>query len=207
MHRYFSQAALDIFNCKDILFNSTVLEHNRGTGIDTVKYRGNSGGVAFGYNMPENIAKPILRVTNSTFRNNSAIAESTFHTSSQTVLGRIYTGRGGSMAVYSNASHHNISVTISNCVYENNFAHYHGGGLFLVLAEKVDAVYSQNDVLIENTTFASNTAGFAGGGLVLAYPEANIVNCTVTNNSATAGGGIFICSPLGRKQITYLLYT
>ena len=203
MHRYFSEAALDVFNCKDILFNSTVLEHNRGTGIDTVKYRGNSGGVAFGYNMPENIAKPILRVTNSTFRNNSAIAESTFHTSSQTVLGRIYTGRGGSMAVYSNASHHNISVTISNCVYENNFARSYGGGLYLGLSEKIDAGYSQNDVLIEGTNFTSNTAGFGGGAFVLFYPEATINDCNLTNNSATAGGGIFMSSPLGRKQITY----
>ena len=104
------------------------------------------------------------------------------------------------MAVYSNASHHNISVTISNCVYENNLARYYGGGLFLVLAVKVDAGNSQNDVLVEGTTFASNTARLAGGGLVLAYPEANVVNCTVT---ATAGGSIFICSFLGRKQITY----
>ena len=134
------------------MFNYTVLEHNRGTGIDTVEYRGNSGGVAFGYNMPESIKKPILRVASSEFRNNSAEAEEIFHTSSQTISNRIYRGRGGSMAVYSNASHHNISITISNSVYENNYARYYGGGLYINLPEKTDAGYFRNDVLIEGTT-------------------------------------------------------
>jgi hypothetical protein len=58
LNLYFTEAALDIFNCQDVLFNHTVIEHNNGTGIDTtVSYRGNSGGVAFGYNMPENTIK------------------------------------------------------------------------------------------------------------------------------------------------------
>ena len=85
MYRYFTEAALDIFNCQDVLFNHTVIEHNNGTGIDTtVSYRGNSGGVAFGYNMPENTIKlSTLRVFNSVFRNNRAVAVSSFQTSSQ----------------------------------------------------------------------------------------------------------------------------
>ena len=168
-----------------------------------MKYRGNSGGVAFGYNMAGSIEKPILRVVRSEFRNNSAITESTFHTSSQTASERIFSGRGGSMAVYINVSHHNINVTISNCVYENNFARSYGGGIYLGLSEKNDAGYSQNDVLIKETNFTSNTAGLGGGGFVLFYPEAQIVDCIFTNNSATAGGGIFISSPIDRKQITF----
>ena len=161
-----------------------------------MKYRGNSGGVAFGYNMPASLEKPILRVASSEFRNNSAIAEGTFHTSSQTFSKRVYSGRGGSMAVYVNTSHHNISITISNCVYENNIAPSYGGGIYLGLSEKG---YSQNDVLIEGTRFVSNTAGLGGGGFVLNHPEAKIVDCNLINNSATAGGGIFIASPFGRK--------
>ena len=159
--------------------------------------------MAFGYNMPESIEKPILRVASSEFRNNSAIAEATFHTSSQTISKRIFSGRGGSMAVYSNASHHNISITISNCVYENSYARSYGGGIYLGLLKKIDAGYSQNDVLIEGTRLTSNTAGLGGGGFVLFYPEAKIVDCKFINNSATAGGGIFMSSPLGRKPITY----
>ena len=162
-------------------------------------YRANSGGVAFGYNMPESIKKPILRVASSEFRNNSAEAKEIFHTSSQTISKRIYRGRGGSMAVYSNASHHNISITISNCVYENNYARYYGGGLYITLAEKNDAEYFQNDVLIEGTRFVSNTAGLGGGGLSISYPEAEIVDCNLTNNSALAGGGILITAAFNRK--------
>ena len=169
-------------------------------------YRGNSGGVAFGYNMPENIAKPTLRVANSVFRNNSAIAETSFHTSSQTISKRIYSGRGGSMAMYSNASHHNISVHITDCKYENNYARSYGGGIYLNLAQKLDEGYSQNEVLIQKTRFDSNIAGLGGGGIVLFYPEAKIIDCNFTNNSAIAGGGIFVSSPLGRKQITYNNY-
>ena len=173
-----------------------------GHGLDTIKFRGNSGGVAFGYNMLENCSKPILQVCNSVFQNNSAIAEATFHTSSQTIAGRIYSGRGGSMAVYSNASHHNISVTITNCIYKNNFARSYGGGVYFGLAAKIDDVPSQNEIIIVRTNFVSNTAGLGGGGFVLFYPEASIIDCNITNNSASAGGGIFVSSPFGCKLIS-----
>ena len=162
-------------------------------------YRGNSGGVAFGYNFPENISKHTIQVHNSVFRNNRAIAELTFRTTSQTSTKKIASGRGGSMAIYSNATHHNISITITNCVYENNFAHSYGGGLYVGLDEKIDTSSSQSEVLIGRTKFVSNVAGLGGGGLVIVYPETNITNCIISNNSAIAGGGIFLPSPLGRK--------
>ena len=132
-----------------------------------MKYIGNTGGVAFGYNMPENITKPTLYVLNSVFHNNSVIAISSFHTSSQTVASKVFTGRGGAMAVYSNASHHSMSVFIIDCIYESNSAWSYGGGLYHAIVEKINTGYYPIDITIEGTTFACNTAGFGGGGAAL----------------------------------------
>ena len=169
--------------------------------MDKAKYRGNSGGVAFGYTMPENIiTQPKLQVFNSIFRNNCAMAESTFHTSSQSIASKVFSGRGGSMAVYINGTHNNISIAIKNCTYENNFARYHGGGLYLLIAERTGTSCSLNEVVIERTQFASNKAGIGGGGIVMFNPVMKIVDCNITNNSARAGGGIFVFRSISRKQ-------
>jgi hypothetical protein len=215
--RYFTEAALDIFNCQDVLFNHTVIEHNNGTGIDTtVSYRGNSGGVAFGYNIPENTIKlSRLRVFNSVFRNNTAIAVSSFQTSSQIIADYIFSGRGGSMAVYSNASHHNIRVHITDCKYRITLQSLMEEVCTLSLQKKLmRSIYSHNDIIIERTQFAGNSAGFGGGGIALLYPELKIIDCNFTNNSASAGGGIFISniisytgSPVNYVQIKNTLFS
>ena len=171
--------------------------------MDITRLRGNSGGVAFGYNMPENITMPTIYISNSVFRNNSAIARKTFRTSSQTMAQLIYSGRGGAMAVYSNAFYHNISVYITDCEYEDNSARSFGGGLYIALAGKTDTGYYQNDFKIESTTFAGNTAGLGGGGVALFYPEIEIVDCTINSNSASSGGGIFMTNVFSRKEITH----
>ena len=186
--RYFTEAALDVFNCQDVLFNDTLLEHNRGTGIDRATYRGNSGGVTFSYNMPGNITHQNLQVFNSIFRNNCALAAPTFHASSQAITTKVFTGRGGSMAIITRNS---ISIAIRNCTYENNFAQIHGGGLYLAILEGISTSCSHKDIVIERTQFASNIAGIGGGGIVMFTPALKIVDCNITNNSASAGGGIF----------------
>ena len=59
----FAEAALDIFNCHHILFNHSLLQDNSGTGIVNASYRGNTGGVSFGYNtLPVNFSSPSLLV-------------------------------------------------------------------------------------------------------------------------------------------------
>ena len=157
--------------------------------------------MAIGYNMPGNVSELTLRVANSLFNNNSANAAPIVQTSTQTVNKTIFIGRGGSMAVYCNAYHHNISVIITDSVYKNNFARSYGGGLYFGITEKDDSSYSPNEIVIEKTIFASNTAGLGGGGLVLFNIEAKVTDCNITNNTAIAGGGIFVSTPLGCKQI------
>ena len=149
--------------------------------------------------MPENMTRSKVQVFNCVFRNNSANAESSFQTSNQVIGTRSYTGRGGSMAVFNNASHHNISLTITNSLFENSFSRSHGGGLYIVMAEKYYSGYFHNEILIERTIFNSNVAVLGGGGLVSFSSTMVIIDCIITNNSAIAGGGIFLSAPVERK--------
>ena len=75
--------------------------------------------------------------------------------------------------------------------------------MYLVLAEKIDEKYSHNDIIIKRTQFAGNSAGFGGGGIVILYPELKINDCNITNNSASAGGGIFISNIMSCKEIIF----
>ena len=203
LFRYFSEAALDIFNCHHTLMNSSELEHNRGSGIVNANYRGNTGGVSFGYNtLPENFSTPILRVSNSVFRNNSATATSVFLTSSEAFFAQIFTGRGGSMAVFINESHHDIIVTISDCFYENNTARSFGGAMYFLLG----GFRTHHKIFVERTRIVSNTGKIGGGGVETAFfnvgPDndpllTTFVDCEFISNTAIAGGGLFVFTSTG----------
>ena len=86
------------------------------------------------------------------------------------------------------------TTTISGCTFTGNKGQ--NGG----------AVYVGAVVNIQNCTFQENTAGYFGGAIMVSGSaadtnyEANITNCTITNNKATkslteptgSGGGIFV---------------
>ena len=86
------------------------------------------------------------------------------------------------------------TTTISGCTFAGNTGK--NGG----------AVYVGAVVNIQNCTFQENTAGYFGGAIMVSGSaadtnyEANITNCTITNNKATksltaptgSGGGIFV---------------
>lgn len=187
MSRYFTEAALDIFNCHRVVVSNCVFEHNTGTGRDYTSYRGNSGAVAFGFNnLPAHFITPKMKVDNCTFYNNTAYATFTLHSTSRLLKNGVFIGRGGSMAVYSNESNITITIIITDCMYERNSAQLHGGGLYTFFTEDM-TVY--NNVLIKRTKFISNTARSTGGGLFIGY-RTIVVDCIFTNNSAHAGGGI-----------------
>ena len=185
LYRYFSEAALDIFNCHYIIINETVFEHNIGSGMDKVEYRGNSGAVAVGYNNVPSNPLMLLQVTNSIFLNNSATATTSFQTSTNLVTNRVYTGRGGALALYQQyATPNNLTIIIKNCNFINNSAQSYGGAMYL------NAI--TNLSLVEKTTISFNTAGIGGGGLAAFHPTISIVQCNITYNRAFAGGGVFI---------------
>ena len=102
------------------------------------------------------------------------------------------------MAVFSNESRHNINVTISNCVFENNYARSFGGGAYLLLG----GFGTHHRILMERTQVVSNIAQIGSGGGIMASffnsgPEDHpllmtFVDCEIGNNSGVAGGGIYV---------------
>lgn len=174
------------------------MEHNRGTGRVVLSYRGNTGGVSFGYNtLPSHFSSPSLCVQNSTFINNSATAESAFLTSSQAFFAEIFTGRGGAMGVFINESNHNVTVEIFDCVFKKNYARSFGGSIYILLG----GFTTYHKAVLQQTRFHLNSARLGGGALQSSFfnvgPQDDPLlmlfdNCTFSNNSAIAGGSIFV---------------
>ena len=198
MHRLFTEAVLDVFNCHHVVFNDSLLENNFGTGIVNASYRGNTGGASFGYNtLPLDFSSPRLTVSHCVFRNNSATATSAFRTSSQAFFAQIFSGRGGAMAVFVNESRHDLRVLIHDCVYEDNFARSFGGGVYLLLG----GFGRGHEVLVVRARVRSNVALFGGGGFQASFfnngPEDDPLlmgfdDCRFQGNTGIAGGGIFV---------------
>lgn len=96
--------------------------------------------------------------------------------SDSTFSGNTTTGNGG--AIYTG-----LDTKVFNCTFANNLA-ANGGG-----------IYNYNHSWATGSTFFGNAATQAGGGIHNALDfggaAAGLVNCTLTGNSATTGGGIF----------------
>ena len=91
------------------------------------------------------------------------------------------------MAVYINESDTVITILITDCVYDKNYAYANGGGLYFSITQS-RKVYDK--VVINGTQFTSNVAGRKGGGLLVTF-QMTITDCVISNNSAPAGGGIY----------------
>lgn len=76
------------------------------------------------------------------------------------------------------------SITLNNCIVENNFAASNGGG-----------IYSENGTsLIQNSIIRNNKAA-AGGGFCSFQPnEDKIYNCLFLNDTANSAGGGMYCN-------------
>lgn len=201
-NRYFSEAVLDVFNCHHTMIIGVTLEHNRGSGILAVSYRGNTGGASFGYNnLPPHFNSPSLYVSDSIFHDNNAMADSVYLTSSQAFTRRVFTGRGGALAVFSNESRASLNVTLIDCIFEGNSARSFGGAVYLLPGGGAKIHHS---MLLQRCLFNSNQAGICGGGVQVTYPTTGpkyhphhitVTDCNVTNNRAQFnGGGMYISS-------------
>lgn len=73
---------------------------------------------------------------------------------------------------------HNVSVTVANCAFRDNWADETGGGMHNYLSS----------VLISNCSFRDNFAGF-GGGVDIAFTTARITDCRFSANEAIVRGG------------------
>ena len=213
MCRYFSEAALDIFNCQEVFLDNLDVTHNTGTGIVRDSYRGNTGGVAIGINSASvNFsASPVIEISNSIFTNNSALATSRFHTISQTSFDQVFTGRGGALGVFINESFYNVTSVISNCIFKGNFARSFGGGIYVIL----NGLTAQHKVMLERTSILSSAVELHGGGGmqfsflsngIPGFPHMAIfTECIFEDNTAEAGGGIYVFTSTRGRTIYTLL--
>lgn len=177
-----------------------VLENNTGTGIVPVAYRGNTGGIAIGYNgLSRNISSPPhVNLFNCILHNNRAVATSRLISISATAFNQVFTGRGGALGIFINDSYNNVSIVINNCSIENNYARSFGGGLYTLFNGNT----ARHTMTIDKTNISSNVAFLhGGGGMQLSFlsngipaaPHTVIFNdCTFDSNAAEAGGGIYI---------------
>ena len=95
----------------------------------------------------------------------------------------------------------NVSITVSDSVFENNGYNKtaKGGGMYIQLDDSSDT-FSMNEVLIHGVNFTHNCAEFGGGLKLYSYPERSeiLVNkmefkdCTFDSNTAHAGSAIDI---------------
>lgn len=82
-----------------------------------------------------------------------------------------------------------LTITIENLGVQNGNASSgnNGGG---INSDKIMGLLTLNNLIIKNNYTASN-----GGGLGLAGTNANIINCTIINNTSNLDGGGIIAAP------------
>ncbi|MGH8042846.1 MAG: choice-of-anchor Q domain-containing protein [Rudaea sp.] len=74
-------------------------------------------------------------------------------------------------------------LTVNNCVVTGNTAYYSGGGIYM-------AGYSS--LTLTNSVVSSNTAYYTGGGIATEEAAITIQQSSLTGNSASTGGGVFV---------------
>ena len=104
------------------------------------------------------------------------------------------------MAVFSNESRSSLNVTITDCIFEKNYARSFGGGMYLLSG----GVSAHHKMLVQRSHFDSNTAGIGAGGVHVTFANSaleddpllvSIIDCQFCNNMASHnGGGVYVSS-------------
>jgi len=106
--------------------------------------------------------------------------------------GKVKDAYGGAIVCENNSS-----LTIRNCVFENNKTEDTNGADD---SENGGAIYcyGNSSPTLMNCTFSGNgaTGGYSYGGAIYCYDNCSLtmINCTFSGNSATWDGGAFYCS-------------
>ena len=184
---------------------NSLFEGNNGTGTSEVPFRGNTGAVSIGF---YNIVSPKdlrVDVSNTTFVNNSALANGTFRSTSHAFFKGILPGRAGGLGVFIHEDYTNVTVKVNNCTFQDNYARSYGGGLYFVYSgsnenENILGKKPQFKGFVTNSSFISNTAGLGGGGFIITIQTSGPVktphllhfdNCIFKNNAGQSGGGFY----------------
>ncbi len=91
-------------------------------------------------------------------------------------------------------------MTINNCIFQNNYAAYNGGGVYLM-----NTYTGSMNALFNNCQFYYNTAALGGGISKFGGGNANFINeinnCIFEYNNAIRGGAIYILNTYGTNPI------
>jgi len=108
---------------------------------------------------------------------------------------------GGGLYVTSDYLGRNSLPHVDQCIIQGNQANNNGGGIYC---------YQSSPVLV-NTTISGNEALNGDGGGIAAryYCDFRLTNCTITNNVARYGDGLYLyldCDPLITNTIIWNVY-
>ena len=128
------------------------------------------------------------------YKGTTIISECTFTGNAQAISGLIAHGtitsckfigngslsRGGAMKLVG------CYYKIKNCYFSSNFG-YGGGAVYMDLSNYT----AGQGCVFENCLFTANSGGYGGGAIYAQYATFTLANCTIVNNTATEGAGIY----------------
>ena len=114
--------------------------------------------------------------------------------------------RGGGLGIFVRQNYPNISITIDNCHFKDNFAYLLGGGLYVNSRGS-----EQRSLTVHNCTFTGNSVsrvGYGGGlhitirvrGMLNSPSQFHIRDCRFFRNRANYGGGMKILQVYSEDQ-------
>lgn len=131
-HRYFFQGAVDIYNCIFVTVTNCTFRDNGPVAIvKTEPHRGHSGGLSIAWSILDYESNHTTVVERCLFVNNTSdpFGGSFQYSTTQSIVSRQFRGRGGGAAIIMNGRVP-VQVTVSDCVFEQNYAGIYGGGLY-----------------------------------------------------------------------------
>ena len=213
-YRYFSEGAVDIYNCPVITVADCVFENN-GPVAFTLKrqpFRGHSGGLSIAcQNLSRATTRPTIIVKDSIFVNNSAFpSQELIQSANDLLTGLVFTGRGGALTLLLiDPSVVPILVTVDNCTFESNVAEGFGGAVYIIFWQG-----TAHNATVCKCTFKINRSGYAGGllgaffgpGSRERFSFMNVSRCLFVENEAVQGGGANFLLPRLPGKAAHTLY-
>jgi predicted outer membrane repeat protein len=164
-------------------FSGGILNDHAALTVSNCVITGNPGGGL--YNNGQDTGDAFVIVRDSTLANNS--------------------GTGG---IWNDGEYPGggATVVVSNCIIRGNSSYYGGGIRNLGLEGGSASVEVYGTTIISNSAASGYGGGiYNGGSTVNAYPPAHanlqVVNSTISSNSATIGGGIASVASLGTASV------
>ena len=149
------------------VINCTFINNTASAQYLFRSFEGNAGSLSYGWNnlLLDHQSASNVYFYNCKFYKNSARGRvRDFNPSTDALEARTFTGRGGGVALVFNATS-NVTVTIKQTTFEENFANGFGGGLFIL----IDGISANQSFDIANNIFLSNTARFGGAAIFFGY--------------------------------------